>query len=460
MDGLAKEVCKRLPLAESVMRMMRFVCDDDFLADVFERNRGRSYQRDLSFALMVQLIADALIKHGGSGRKSFESAEEADRLPTTIRAVYRKLARLPLSLSTALLRESTVRLRELFPDAKLNWRVPESLRDFEVVVHDGKKIKHVAKRLGALREVLGQIMGGKLVVSQSLNTGLALIVSADRDGESADQPLVPSALAQLRSVVTTTMLHVADRMFCDLVQISLFREAGDHFLLRWHTKVKFHRDEQWETLVGTDRYGRTYEEDWGWVGGPSDKRRCYVRRIRLKRDDGDDVILLTDLTDHETFSADDLLEVYLSRWGIEMMFQKVTQVFHLKNLIGSTPEATIFQASFCFLIYNMIEVMRCWLADGQEMEPSEVSMAKLFEDIHEELIAWNKMLDLDSTLSLMESTWTGPQVKRRMEQTLHGHWSKRWKKTPSNTHVNPPPERKYIKGGHSSVARLAKNHKP
>lgn len=126
MDGLAKEVCKRLPLAEAVLRMMRFVCDDSFLADVFERNRGRSYQRNLSFALMVQLIGDALTRHNGSGRKSFEAAEGAEILPTTIRAVYRKLARLPLSLSTAFLRESNVRLRELFPDAKLNWRVPES----------------------------------------------------------------------------------------------------------------------------------------------------------------------------------------------------------------------------------------------------------------------------------------------------------------------------------------------
>jgi len=460
MEGLSKVVCKRLPLAEALLRMLHFVCDDSFLSELYEQHRGSSYERKISFATMVSLISDALLQHGGSGNKGFSNAREEGELEATVRAAYGKLAQMPISVSTAFLRESTRRLLELFPDAMLNCRVPESLRSMEVIIHDGKKIKHVAKRLGALRNVLGQIMGGKLVVSQSLNTGLALVVAADRDGEAADQPLVPSALEQLRDVLPgTTKLHVGDRMFCDLNQISLFCESDDHFLLRWHKKVKFHRDEQWQTIKGIDRYGRAYEEDWGWVGGPSDSRRRYVRRIWLKRADGDDVILLTDLTDHEQFPADDLLEVYLLRWGIETMFHKVTSVFQLKKLIGGTPEATIFQASFCFLLYNMLEVMRAWIASGQEdTEPHEVSMANLYNDTRDELTAWNKMLSVGETMDLLSTTWTEPQVNRRLQQLLEGRWSKSWRKSPSNTHANPPPKRKYLKGGHSSVARLVKNN--
>jgi hypothetical protein len=36
----------------------------------------------------------------------------------------------------------------------------------------------------------------------------------------------------------------------------------------------------------------------------------------------------------------------LQRWGIEQVFQKVTEVFHLQGLIGGTPKATIFQFAF------------------------------------------------------------------------------------------------------------------
>lgn len=458
MDGFEKEVCKRLPLAEAVLRLFRFTCDPEFLEDVFERHRGRSYTRELTFPTMVHLISDALMEHEGSGHKSFQRAEQAGQLDASIRAAYGKLARLPLPLSTALLCEASGRLRKLFPEAVEGWQVPESLAELEVVFHDGKKIKHVAKRLAALRTVRGQVMGGKLVVSQSLNTGLALVMAASEDGEAADQPLVPSALQQLRQAVDGVRLHVGDRMFCDLKQAEMYRADGDHFLLRWNKKVRFHRDDQWETLVSTDRYGRTVREDWGWIGGESDSRRCYVRRIHLEREDGEDVILLTDLTESETHPADDLLEVYLFRWGIESMFQKVTQVFHLQDLIGSTPQATVFQASFCFLLYNMIQVMRGWIATGQEMEPTEISSETLFYDVHAELVSWNRVLAPTDTIDLLSTTWTAPQVKRRLEQLLCGHWSECWLKAPSNTHVNPPPERIYLEGGHASVFRLLQNN--
>ena len=46
-----------------------------------------------------------------------------------------------------------------------------------------------------------------------------------------------------------------------------------------------------------------------------------VRRIHLKRTDGEDVIVPTDLLDADAYPADDLLEVYLQRWGIERMVQ-------------------------------------------------------------------------------------------------------------------------------------------
>ena len=56
MEGFAKEVAKRLPLAEAALRLLAFVCQEDFLNEIFERYRGRSYEKIISFALLVQLI--------------------------------------------------------------------------------------------------------------------------------------------------------------------------------------------------------------------------------------------------------------------------------------------------------------------------------------------------------------------------------------------------------------------
>ena len=83
-----------------------------------------------------------------------------------------------------------------------------------------------------------------------------------------------------------------------------------------------------------------------------------MRQIHLIRPGGEDVYLVTDLLDEARYPAADLLEVYLKRWEIERVFQKIVEVFHLEHLIGSSPEATIFQASFCLVLYDLLQVMR------------------------------------------------------------------------------------------------------
>ena len=105
MEGFNKKVCKRLPLGEGVLRLFDFVCEEEFLQGVFDRHRGRSYEGVITFPVFIQLIADALLEHDGSGRKSFLRADLNGDLETTIRAAYGKLSRVPLSLGIGLLSE-------------------------------------------------------------------------------------------------------------------------------------------------------------------------------------------------------------------------------------------------------------------------------------------------------------------------------------------------------------------
>ena len=40
---------------------------------------------------------------------------------------------------------------------------------------------------------------------------------------------------------------------------------------------------------------------------------------------------MTDLLDEQAYPAEDLLAVYLKRWEIERVFQKITEVFELRH---------------------------------------------------------------------------------------------------------------------------------
>ena len=74
-DGVfSAAVLEKLPLADSVWRLLHFTMDDPWLDNLWARQRGRCYEQDLKFSTLAHLIADALLQHGGSGNQAFERA--------------------------------------------------------------------------------------------------------------------------------------------------------------------------------------------------------------------------------------------------------------------------------------------------------------------------------------------------------------------------------------------------
>jgi Transposase DDE domain len=457
MERLERDVLARVPLAEAVLLVWSHLADEPFLRDLFQRQRGRCYQKVLSFPVLVSLIADALLEHGGSGRQSFERAVEDGQLQASIQAAYGKLGRLPIPLSEAFLAQGTERLRALFPEGIAS-PLPSSLRGFSVVVLDGKAIKQVAKRLKPLRGVTGGVLGGKALVALALDSGLAVAMSAHPDGEINEIRLVPDVLPQVRQAVSGTRLWVADRQFCDLEQTARFTAEGDHFLVRYHPKVQFHADPTRPAQCGRDRRGHNYVEEWGWLGSERDRRRRYVRRITLERPGQEDVILVTDLIDPLLAPAVDLLELYLGRWGIERMFQQVTEVFRLQRLIGGSPQATVFQCAFCLLLYNVVQVVRAYVAVARGYEPERISTEKLFYDVQRELITWSVLGEPVVRVTGFERPGTVSMLMRRLKDLLGAVWTDRWLKA-SVKKCSSPPTRRKLRGGHSSVHRILENHR-
>ena len=99
MDGVTREMWARMPLAEAALQAWRWLADQAFLEDFYQRHRGRGRQRTLSFAVLLQLIADALVHRGGSARRTFERAREEGELAVSIQAAYGKLRRMPIETS-------------------------------------------------------------------------------------------------------------------------------------------------------------------------------------------------------------------------------------------------------------------------------------------------------------------------------------------------------------------------
>jgi hypothetical protein len=420
-----QEMWATMPLAKAVAEVLRYVGDDARLQAMFDKERGRCYDNVIQFPDLVALVADALLEHGGSGNQSFSRARETGELKASKVAAYGKLGRLPISLSQAFLADLSHSLRELFP-GQARRQPPASLRDFSTVTMDGKAMKYVAKRLKPLRGVGGGLLGGRALVAMHYESGLVIGMHADEDGDANDVRFVPELLPRIRAEVEGILLFLGDSGFCDLQRMEEYTDGGNHFLLRRHPKVGFHRDPQRPVQSGVDAHGRAFFEEWGWVGAANHPKRRYVRQITLQRPSEANVAIVTDLLDADRYPAEDLLNHYLERWGIEQVFQKVTEVFHLQGLIGGTPKATIFQFAFCLLLYNVIQLVRGYIAAHQHRPAETISVENLFLDVHRQMTAWSVLVESGLPLDDIPVIRSLPEMAERLHSLLGSQWSNRW----------------------------------
>jgi hypothetical protein len=354
-----------------------------------------------------------------------------------------------VELSRALLRECTARLAELMPPGAAGAEPPGCFDGFELIVGDGKKIRNAAKRLKPTRGYSGKLIGAKALVAMDVRSGMAVAMSDSLDGMANDVPLVPALMEQLRQMIARPILSIWDRQFDDVRTLGrLSSRGGDAFVVR--LKQQNHTYVVESSVQGVDAHGRAVRDEIGLLGKGKDAMR--VRRITLTRgDEEEDVVLLSNLLDRQAFAAADLLELYRRRWGIEQIFQQVTETFSLEHLIGSSPRAVLFQFAYCLLLYNLVQLIKAYVADDGKVLATAVSTFYLFQDIRKELAAWA----YHTGGAWPRCQRNAGQMRRRLRELLRGSWdpigyAKASDKKPRLKRAPP----RQLRGGHSSVQRL------
>ena len=477
MNQFERELMRRSPLAACVLETCDFIFDDAFLRSIWDEHRGRCYEDVLKFEDFLRLMRDALVNHGGSAHRVFVDLEAGGEQPCDESNFYRKLARTPVAISRALLREGSQRLRQLLPpSAEPVVQLPGCFARYTLFAGDGKRIKDAAKRLAPTRGYRGRLLGAKSLVAMDLRCGMALAMSDSLDGMTNDVPLVPELMAQLHHTIAGPVLGVWDRQFDDVRTMRHFAARdGDAFVVRAKQIDAIYVVES--AVQSTDEQGRRVLDEVG-VLGQGDKR-MRLRRITLfrggggggggkKKDAGartnkkakaedvaeepeDDIVLLTNLPDRAAFSAADLLVLYKHRWGIEQVFQQVTETFALSHLIGSSPKATLLQFAYCLLLYNLMQLIKVYVARDGNVMASVVSMFYLFTNVKKELSAWAYHTDGEWPRTQRNAQ----QMKDRLAELLKGSWhpvtyTKASDKKPRKKPIPKP----LLRGGHTSVQRI------
>ena len=93
----------------------------------------------------------------------------------------------------------------------------------------------------------------------------------------------------------------------------------------------------------------------------NDAADVLVERLRLVREEdegGSGCVLVTNLMDGTAFTADDLIQVYRRRWGIETAFKDMKIRYEIEGFHGMTPqlvEQEIIALMFLLLIESLVE---------------------------------------------------------------------------------------------------------
>jgi Transposase DDE domain len=431
---------QRLPLADSVWRLLHFTMDDAWLEGLWDRRRGRCYERELKFSTLAHLIGAALLEHDGSGRQAFERGQEAAVLPVSITSAYDKLGHLPPAVSEDFLQEGARKISAVLPAAPAVDPLPGCWADFTVFGADGKAIKHVKRLLKPLRGLQAGILGARASVGLDLRTGLAVAMVGHLDGEAGE--------------AGTSWLVVLDRLDCNLSFPREVLRAGGHFLIRYCSNTTFVPDPARPAREGRDGPGHRVVQEWGWLGKVETGDRLYVRRITKDLPGGPEISVVTDLLDEEKYPAEAVLATYRARWGMEEVFHQITDVFALRHLIGTQPKAVLFQLAFCLLLSDALQVVRAHLASHQGCEAKAISNEKLFYDVKRQLVAVNELVELDELLALLGEVPTALELRAGLSAALRGAWSQRWWKAPSSRRGGHQKVKVRVLGNHTSTYRV------
>jgi hypothetical protein len=458
MEAAIPYLLDQLPLAEASFLLWHHILPEEALEGIYNTYRGGSYERCFSFSQLVHLISDALTRHDGHAQKTLKDYADSEQCPASEVAFYGKLRRIPIPLSEGFLADGSLRLRPWLADQP-HRSLPASLHAFRVLIIDGKTFKHAAKRLKPLQQRPGRALGGKALVALEPATGLIVGMTASADGHTNEAKLVPHLLPQVRQRLPGPNLWVADQGFGDLAQVRRCTEAGDHCVLRLHPKSQFAPDPLQPARTGVDAQGRGWKDEVGQLHSNREGTKT-MRRITLVRPGTKDLVIITDLLDTEAYPANDLLELYRVRWGIEVVFLTVSEVFHLKHLIGSQPQGIIFQASLCMMYYNVLQVLRGLAAQTQQRATQSVSSHNLFYHLQHEFIALYRLANPDDIVAgLRERATSIVDLRAYLLKRLSAAWTPHWAKAPPKKRHLPKPKHKRGGAAHFSSHRVLEEYK-
>jgi hypothetical protein len=311
---------------------------------IFLENAQEQYTRELLFSTVCELMLSVVLKIHPSVNAAHPKRPE----PTgaTVSALYEKLKGVELSVSQALLRDTSSDLSDIL-DA-LGFQPEPWLPGYPVRVLDGNCLAASEKRLAVHKNASGAALPGKSLVVFDPERRLMLDVFPCEDGHANERSL----LGAVARTVRAGELWIADRNFCTLGYLGNISQQKAYARVRLHKNLPFIEDNPF-SLVEEDGDRRIFEQNVTVDGRTY--RRVRVELAKPTRDGDHFIDILTDLP--SDIAAATVAALYRKRWTLETAFQHVEKHFNSEIETLAYPKAALFGFSLALVAYNVFSVM-------------------------------------------------------------------------------------------------------
>jgi hypothetical protein len=368
-EGAAPAVMTRLALGWMIDR----TSIDPLLEEVA---RGQ-YDREFLLGHLVEVMADVACGFRPSPRAAF-LRRQFDRI-ASVSAFYRKLGRMELAVSEALVRQTADRARQLISAA--GGLRPEPIPGYACRVLDGNVLAGTDHRIEELRPTRAATLPGKSLAIYEPVSGLVRDLILEENAHTQERALLDQVSLE------PGQLWVMDRNFCVRSFLFGIHRSAAFFLVRRHASCLPLEPIEPLRSVARCEAGEIFEQPIR-VEDPDCQGRAYrLRRIVLRlekptREGEAEIVLITNLPDEITASL--CCQAYRGRWQIERHFQELTDLLHCEIPTLGYPLAALFAFSISAVAGNALAVLKGNLraVHGDEMA-DELSAHALVDEVAE-----------------------------------------------------------------------------
>lgn len=326
---------KESPICVMARGLMERALASPQLDRLFDDHAERQYTKQRLFSTTVDVMASVVCRV----RRSVNAAPKAkpEQIGVFIRALYDKLECLEPGISAQLVQPTAQQLEPII--RQLKGTLPPLLKGPTVQILDGNHLRKSQRRLKILRDVAAGPLPGQTVVVLEPETGLASGVIGGEDGHAQERAL----REQIGPDVKGGDVWIADRNFCTTTFRFGLGARRSRFILRQHGSTLRGQRQNRQRRVGRTATGVVYEQTvWreDEEGTELGVRRVTVGLDKPTRDGEKTIHRLTNLP--AKIRATQVAALYLERWTIEGLFQKLTTRWRGEVNTLAYPRAALF----------------------------------------------------------------------------------------------------------------------